>query len=41
MNIWYVDHVSLRLDLKIFFRTIFKVVSNADNVSQGETLKKE
>ena len=41
MNVWYVDHVSLRLDLKIFFRTIFKVVSNADNVSQGETLKKE
>lgn len=41
LNVWYVDHVSLALDLKIFFRTIFKVLSNADNVNVGETLKKE
>ena len=41
MNVWYVDHVSLGLDLKIFFTTILKVFSNADNENVGETLKKE
>ena len=40
MNIWYVDHVSFPLDLKIFFMTILKVLRNEDNVNQGETLKK-
>ncbi len=37
MNIWYVDHVSFLVDLKIFFVTIFKVISNADNENNGET----
>ncbi|MDO4189510.1 MAG: sugar transferase [Lachnospiraceae bacterium] len=41
LNRWYVDHVSFFLDLRIFFRTIFKVLSNADNKNIGETLKKE
>jgi lipopolysaccharide/colanic/teichoic acid biosynthesis glycosyltransferase len=41
LNVWYVDHVSLGLDLKIFFTTILKVFSNADNENVGETLKKE
>ena len=40
LNVWYVDHVSLPLDLKIFFLTIFKVLRNEDNVNVGETLKK-
>ena len=40
LNVWYVDHVSLPLDLKIFFLTIFKVLLNEDNVNVGETLKK-
>ncbi len=40
LNVWYVDHVSFWLDVKIFFRTIFKVVSNADNENVGETVKK-
>lgn len=40
LNIWYVDHVSFLLDVKIFFMTIFKVVTNADNESVGETVKK-
>ena len=39
LNIWYVDHVSFLLDLKIFFLTIFKVLRNEDNVNQGVTLK--
>ena len=41
LNIWYVEHVSFALDLKIFFLTIFKVFSNADNANTGETLKKQ
>lgn len=41
LNVWYVDHVSFKLDLLIFFRTIFKVLSNADNENTGETLKKK
>ena len=40
LNVWYVDHVSFSLDLKIFFLTIFKVLRNEDNVNVGETLKK-
>lgn len=41
MNVWYVDNVSLWLDIKIIFMTVFKVLANADNVSVGETVKKE
>ena len=41
MNVWYVDNVSLLLDLKIFFTTIKKVFSNADNENIGETVKIE
>ena len=41
LNVWYVDHVSLWLDIKILFLTVFKVVTNADNENKGETLKKE
>lgn len=40
LNVWYVDHVSFLLDVKIFFMTIFKVLSNADNENVGETVKK-
>ena len=40
LNVWYVDHVSLGLDLKIFFMTIFKVLRNADNANVGETVAK-
>ena len=39
LNVWYVDHVSFLLDIKIFFMTIFKVLSNADNENIGETVK--
>ena len=41
LNVWYVDHVSFSLDAKIFFMTIFKVLTNADNENVEETLKKE
>ena len=40
LNVWYVDNVSFFLDLKIFFLTIFKVFSNADNENIGETVVK-
>ena len=39
LNVWYVDNVSFWLDIKILFRTFFKVVSNADNLSDGATVK--
>ena len=41
LNNWYVDHVSFPLDVKIFFKTIFKVLSNADNENTRETVKRE
>lgn len=33
MNVWYTQHVSLALDIKILFMTVFKVLRNEDNVS--------
>lgn len=41
LNVWYVDHISFRLDFKIFFLTFLKVFSNADNVNTGETIKQD
>lgn len=38
-NIWYAEHVSFLLDLKILFMTVFKVLSSADNENLGETVK--
>ena len=40
LNAWYVDHVSFGLDFKIFFMTIFKIVTNADNENTGATVQK-
>jgi len=39
MNVWYVDHVSALLDLRILLMTVFKVLSNADNENKGATVK--
>lgn len=39
LNVWYVDNVSFLLDLKIFFVTILKVISNADNENKGVTVQ--
>lgn len=41
LNVWYVDHVSFWLDIKIFFMTIFKVFKNSDNENDGATVVKE
>ena len=38
LNVWYSRSVSLKLDVKIFFMTIFKVLRNADNVNIGATV---
>lgn len=40
-NVWYVDHLSFLLDLKIFFITFFKVFSNADNENTEATVIKK
>jgi lipopolysaccharide/colanic/teichoic acid biosynthesis glycosyltransferase len=40
LNVWYVDHVSLWLDLKILWLTVFKVLSNADNENTTATVVK-
>lgn len=40
LNVWYVDHVSFLLDVKILFMTLFKVVTNADNENSGATVEK-
>ena len=39
LNCWYADHVSLALDVKIFFLTIFKVLRNEDNVNTEPTMR--
>ena len=41
LNVWYVDHLSFALDVKIFFLTIWKVLSNADNENVGATVVKD
>lgn len=41
LNVWYVDHLSFLLDLKIFFITFFKVFSNADNENTEATVVKK
>ncbi len=41
LNVWYVDNCSFKLDVKIFFMTIFKVITNADNENIEETVKKQ
>lgn len=38
LNVWYVDHVSLWLDIKILFKTVAKVFSNADNENTVATV---
>lgn len=41
LNCWYVDNISLLLDIKIIFVTVFKVLKNEDNVNVEETVKTE
>lgn len=37
LNVYYVEHISFWLDVKILFMTVFKVVTNADNNNINET----
>ena len=39
LNVWYVDHISFWLDIKILFLTVFKVLTNADNENKGATVQ--
>lgn len=39
MGVYYAEHLSFKLDLKIFFITIWKVLSNADNENKGTTIR--
>lgn len=41
MNVWYVDHVTFWLDVKILFMTVGKVFTSADNQNTGETVAKD
>lgn len=38
LNVWYVDHISIRLDIKILFMTVFKVLKREDNMNHGITV---
>lgn len=40
LNCWYTENISFLLDLKIFFISIFKVFTNADNENTKETAVK-
>lgn len=40
LNVWYVNNVSLWLDIKICFMTVFKVFANIDNENVGATVTK-
>jgi sugar transferase EpsL len=35
LNVWYVDNMSLWLDIKIIFTTFLKVLKNEDNENMG------
>lgn len=37
-NVYYVDHCSFWLDIKIIFMTFFKVLKNEDNLNHGVTV---
>lgn len=41
LNVEYVDNLSFAFDIKIFFKTVFKVITMQDNVNVGETAQKK
>lgn len=41
LNVWYVDNMSLLLDLKIILTTFLKVLKNEDNENTGATVSEE
>ena len=38
LNVWYVEHLSMWLDIKIIFKTVIKVLTNAVNENIGATV---
>lgn len=40
LNVWYVKHISFCLDFKIFFKTIFSVLSHRNNENVGSTTER-
>jgi len=40
LDVWYVDHISLSLDLKIFFKTLKKVIKSEGITAQGQATTK-
>ena len=38
LNVWYVEHLSLWLDLKIIFKTVGKVLKSSNNENKGATV---
>lgn len=36
LDVWYVDHISLKVDLKVFFTTIKKVICRSDINERGQ-----
>ena len=41
LNVWYVNHISFLLDVKIFFMTLMRVIKNSNNINIGETVSEE
>lgn len=41
LDVEYVNNISFKLDIKIFFKTIYQVLSMKDNVNKEETSKKD
>ncbi len=41
LNVWYVEHLSFWLDIKILFKTVGKVFTNANNENVGATVVQE
>lgn len=39
LNVYYVDHISLFLDIKIMFMTVFELFQKKENVNVGVTVK--
>lgn len=38
LNVWYIDHLSLWVDIRVLLTTILKVLSNDNNVSTQKTV---
>lgn len=38
LNVWYAQHVTFLLDVKILFLTVWKVLASRDNLNEGATV---